>query len=312
LTWSLYGLRTRGGRRARRRARKRVARHWAPFLVVLSLSWAGTAGARPEPAVNAPGIPPVTILNPDVSARLAVQHLSTADGKFGHHEYTQEDWPYIQFFSFYRTPEKLLPIHKKLLNVWVHQLSFEQQVSLPREVPGSQGRLVWVDIRNYGWNRPAVQAVAEREPYFQEPWVNHEHAEFLRRAAYARNSKKALRKKVFHAQGVMRGDWFMRETGESDRSPSYYDLLFARFRFPKGQRSRPGRGGCGFRNTSRRMNTGQAAWTHGTASITVPGTIKLRGCVTSGWIASWTGKTTPSWTSRKTSGSGSRRSAWTR
>jgi hypothetical protein len=230
----LYGLRTRGGRNER--VRRPVARRLALSLALLFLSGTGAVVARPEPAVNAPGLPKTEIGNPDLAARLAVQHLSTADGKFGHHEYNQEDWPYIQFFSFYRTPEKLLPIHRKLLNVWIHQLSFEQQISLPREVPGSHGRLVWVDIRNYGWNRPAVQAVAEREPYFQEPWVNHEHAEFLRRAAYVRNSKKALRKQVFHAQAVVRGDWFMRETGESDRSPSYYDLLFAGFRFPKGQR----------------------------------------------------------------------------
>lgn len=209
---------------------------WRGAALVLLLLGTSAGAQQGKPAVDAPGLPKTEIGNPDLAARLGVQHLSTSDGKFGHHEYSQEDWPYIQFFTFYRTPDNLLPIHKKLLNVWVNQLSFEQQVSLPRDVPGSQGRLVWVDIRNYGWNRAAVQTVAEREPYCQEPWVDHEHAEFLRRAAGVRNSKAALKRGVFHAQGVMRADWFIRETMESDRSPSYYDLLFASFRFPKGQR----------------------------------------------------------------------------
>lgn len=185
---------------------------------------------EPPPAVDVPGVPRSEIPQIDLHARLAVQFLSTTK------EIAHCDWPYIQFFSFYRTPEKLLPIHTKLLNVWVHQLSFEQQISPLKEVPGSRGRLWWGDLRNYGWCRAAMQAVAEREPYSQEPWINHEHAEFLRRAAGTRNSAAALKKGIFHAQQIVRGDWFLRETMESDLSPSYYDLLFSRFRFPHGQR----------------------------------------------------------------------------
>jgi hypothetical protein len=199
------------------------------------LAWVLLAGpVRADPQVDAPGVPPVEILNPDVQARLAVQFLSTAEGEDGHHAFQACDFPYIKFFSFYGTPPERLPVDRLLLNWWLHQLSFEQARNLPREVPGSKGRLVWIDIRDYGWTPGACQAVFEREPYCTEPEaIGHEHAEFLRRAGGLVNSKQALRRDTFHNLGLVRADWFMRETAESDRSPSYYDLLFARFRFPE-------------------------------------------------------------------------------
>lgn len=207
-----------------------------PAAVTLAaLLWAVPAGTPADaPKIDAPGVPAVETLNPDAHLRLAVQNLVTAYQRHpeeGVIDYAAYDVTYIRFFSFYATLDDRLEDDTLFFKFWVNMLSLEGAVRLPQEVPGSGGRLFWVDLRWYGWNWAAFRAVAERDATFQEPWVGNEHAELARRVIGVFASEAALKKGVYAAQVIVRGDWFVRETMESNRSASYYDLLFARFRF---------------------------------------------------------------------------------
>lgn len=165
------------------------------------------------------------VASPDAHARMAAEFLTDSNKSV-----KQEDKPYIRFLSWYHyAGHPDLESRLKIQRMWINQLHFESDIEFPREVPGSQGLLWWIDLRDYGWNREAWAAVAQREPYFREPAVNTGPAEFIRRVIGSTQNEKTL-----HVEGIVRGDWFFRETVELDRSPAYYDLLFAKQRHPEG------------------------------------------------------------------------------
>lgn len=138
----------------------------------------------------------------------------------------EKDIPYTRFLSFYPyEKEKILEKWTNGSNFWVNNLHFQPAITKMRQVPESK-TLFTIDLRDYGWKIRAFSAVARREPYFREPFVNTATAEALRTAAGLEQDPVSL-----HAEVIVRGDWFFRETFESDRSPSYYDLLFAKQRF---------------------------------------------------------------------------------
>lgn len=200
-----------------------------------------------------PGVPPASIPNPDFHVRSAAAYVSTAedylapDGKKveGHHAFDTEDMPYVRFISFWNVPDPdYLITLRLLLNVWCQQMSFNTHTELPKEVPGTDGKLVWIDLRDYRWNPAAWQAVAERERYLLEPWIDHEQTEYLRRKLVAPLSDAAFKGRVIAAGAgttrtevvlpagtMVTGIQFLRDTMETDRVPSYYDLLFAEFRY---------------------------------------------------------------------------------
>lgn len=185
--------------------------------MVAALLTAASRGAEPQP-------------NPDRHVRLAL----TFQGAIN--EY---DRPFIRFLSFWDVPEKDLWDYRRFAAFWVNQMSFERALRVPQEVPGSDGRLVWFDLRWWGWNSRAWRAVAERDPFTREPWVFHTAAEGLRLGAGYTGVKPVKGDDGLETTPVLamvNGGWFLRETLETDRSPSYYDLLFARFRFPSEER----------------------------------------------------------------------------
>jgi hypothetical protein len=148
-----------------------------------------------------------------------------------------DDKPWIVGVSFWDIPEKELWDYRRYLGFWCNQMSFERALRVPQTVPGTEGRLCWLDLRWYGWNQRAWRAVAEREPYTREPWIFHRTAEALRQGSGYKGvqpQKGEDGRETTPAIVVVNGGWFIRETLESDRSPSYYDLLFARFRYPEG------------------------------------------------------------------------------
>jgi hypothetical protein len=209
------------------------------------------AAGHQEPAARAPGIPPAVVPNPDLHLRLAAQFVATAEdgevrGKHfrGHGLVRGSDLPHVRFVSWYGVPRKFLPQFVRLFGVYVNQLSFNPNVEVPREVPGSGGSLHYLDARDYNWNAGSLQRVGERDLYVAEPWVDHEQAEYLRRKLLAPLSERALdgrvmavpggrveRQKVVAAGTVLWGPQLLRDALESDRSPTYYDLLFAEQRF---------------------------------------------------------------------------------
>ncbi len=186
-------------------------------LAVLLLVTAPVAKARSAP------LPISEPVSPQAHVGLALTHLTTSVAEI--------DRPYIVYLSFYNVPGKELWDHRRYLAWWVHQLSFERAISLPQEVDGSDGRLVFVDLRSYSWNRRGWEAVARRDPFFREPWLFHRPAEALREAAGYEHEPPA-KDGTTPAVVIVSASWFVRETSESRRSTSYYDLLFAKWRFP--------------------------------------------------------------------------------
>lgn len=164
------------------------------------------------------------------------------------------DRPYLRFLSFPDPPAEAvrdgadgggpggptLWDWRRFLGYWIHQMTFERGLRLPQEVPGTAGRLVWIDLRWYGWNARAWRAVAERDPFVREPFVLHTTAEALRRGAGHEGTKPVKGddgRESTPVLAMVSGRWFVRDTQETDRSTSYYDLLFARFRYPSEART---------------------------------------------------------------------------
>jgi hypothetical protein len=160
-------------------------------------------------------------MNAHVSA--ALRHLVTEVGEY--------DRCYVRYLSFYDLDEPAdLRRHVKLSNWWNNQMSFDEYFHLLKPVRGTGSRLYSLDLRDYRWNSPAWYAVAAREPRFRQPWVYFREAEALRReAGYydVRPGEDGTTPVVV----VVSGMWFLRDTLETNRSTSYYDLLFAERRF---------------------------------------------------------------------------------
>lgn len=138
---------------------------------------------------------------------------------------------YTRFFSLYdQSDPSYLRSLWKLGNFWNHQMSFDEYWHLVRPVPGSGNSLFAFDLRDFCWNSPAWAAVAAREPRFRQPWVHFKAAEQLRREAGYYGVKPGP-DGTTPVLAVVSWAWFLRETLETQRSPSYYDLLFAGRRF---------------------------------------------------------------------------------
>jgi hypothetical protein len=196
-----------------------------------------------------PGVPKADPLNPDHAVRLAAQFIAT---RAIHKSFKDQDLPYIRFLSWYDWPKERLEQDKLLLRWHLTQMTFLQGLQdPPHDVPETDGRLQWIDIRDYGWCQCAVNAVAERDFYIAEPWVDHEQAEFLRRALQVEPSPDALNGRSIQGPGGVQVRAFILATGtvlyapqllrdvlETDRVPSYYDLLYSAQRFPPGWEER--------------------------------------------------------------------------
>lgn len=171
--------------------------------------------------------------NVDQQARLYAAWLALPPGERG---LAREDEKYARAVTWYAIADpKQRETTKRLFAWWLNQLSFAPAPGFPHDVPGSDGMLQWLDIRDFRWNCDAWAAVAEREPYAQEPWVFRDVADALRSVIGYHVPERLAKKDVFPVVGMVRGDWLLRETLESGRSTSYYDLLFASQRFGGGE-----------------------------------------------------------------------------
>ena len=134
--------------------------------------------------------------------------------------------PYqVRFFSFYNVPDAELEKQRKETWFFVNSTSRTRKIKIPLEVPGSEGRLYYCQLTDYGWTTGGFKAVADKEPFFMEPWVEHRHTEYMRRLIGVNDQTR------FHAQIIVRGDWLVRDGSETFRSETYYNLLFGQERF---------------------------------------------------------------------------------
>lgn len=109
---------------------------------------------------------------------------------------------------------------------WINNLHLQSYPTRPLMIDDKFGILYSIDIREYGWSPSAFATVARREPYFREYPFGCVSIELSKAAHEEINIIRDG-----HADFIVRADWFFRETFESDRSSSYYDLLYSRFRF---------------------------------------------------------------------------------
>ena len=180
------------------------------FFLIFTLAWIGVSaalltGAQPTPKIH----------SAQSHAELAVAFLEGLQ---------PSERQYIRFLSFYNYDvESILTRRVKSQRFWVNNIHFEQALAFPYVVNGSEKRLYWIDLREFGWSAEDWQLVARREPYFCEP-MDSATAILLRKYIGVDQDPKTL-----HLEAIVRADWFFRETFESDRSPSYYDLLYSRF-----------------------------------------------------------------------------------
>jgi hypothetical protein len=167
--------------------------------------------------------------NPDAHARLALAFL---EGAGEHKQFRPDSTCNIRFLSWLGVPDAQLLKFKLTANVWWNQMSFEKAASVPRDVPGSGGRLQWLDLSWFRWNCSAWQAVAERDRTFREPWVDCQTALALRKAIHVepKNVQVVHGYHLVPVEAVVWAPQLLRDTLETDRTSSYYDLLFARQR----------------------------------------------------------------------------------
>lgn len=145
--------------------------------------------------------------------------------------------PFLAFATFYNAPAELLDIWKGDFVFKLNHLHRQQTLVIPKNVPGTDGRLVYWDIRDCGWTIAARNAVFAREPFMIAGTLLGETAARMNSLLGVKNPPFNDKLKKFHCMGVVRADWFVRETGETLRSNSYYDLLFAPERFPDVKRA---------------------------------------------------------------------------
>lgn len=140
----------------------------------------------------------------------------------------ETEWPYIRFITWYDTRPEDLNNLQSMMTWWLNHLSFSPSIGRPVAVTD---RLWMVDLREFGWNEFAWEVVAERDPYMQMPFIRKEYGLAMQDYCNYQNSAKQAEQKRFPVIAMVKADWLLRETMETNRSPSYYDLLYAKFRF---------------------------------------------------------------------------------
>jgi hypothetical protein len=142
------------------------------------------------------------------------------------------DWPRYQFFEFLDSSDALLEDDTINFRAYLPMVSTGPAVYRP--IPIDEAGKVWaVDITRLGWNRLAVQSVTRLDTLCRQPHVNSQLAEELRRALCV----DADGTKTPHCEGMLSGNWFVREIQETDRhrddpeNIAYYNLLYAKERF---------------------------------------------------------------------------------
>lgn len=181
----------------------------------------------PALVLAAQGAAPVT---PDHLCRVALAHktqavaamvgkgLSRADA-----EYEVSHWYYLAWNGW---PAERLATDRRSFNWHANNLHFAADAIDLAEVPGSGGLLVWFDRRQPGWGAEAVSAVFNRDTVFRQPGVGESVASLLRASVNRKVNAKTL-----HVEAVAWAPRIYRDTLETQRAASYYDLLFSAQRF---------------------------------------------------------------------------------
>lgn len=139
-----------------------------------------------------------------------------------------EDAPFQRYFSMHCIPEEDRPAFRRVFRFWINHLSTAKSILPEVEVAG--GLIVRYDIRRApNWTRKAWEVVGNRDYLFREPLIPTQQAEFIRRACGVKQDPKTLASVI-----VMNAWQLFRDSIESNKANTYYDLLYAAERFPDG------------------------------------------------------------------------------
>jgi hypothetical protein len=198
----------------------------------------------PRPKLqNVAGIQPAVVINPNQVAQLvdkftadfvesATKKGTTVEEKAAYRQAAIETVAYMRFVAWHAIPVAIpnrptfLRDFRTIGELWFNQMHFNQSRVVFRNVPGSNGLIRWFDLREPGWSAAAWTSVARRDLTFREPVVEPNVANRLRIQAGLIQDPKTLSVEV-----VVWGPQLFRDTVESQRTPSYYDLLYSEFRF---------------------------------------------------------------------------------
>lgn len=161
---------------------------------------------------------------------------------------------HYRYLSLYNLPADARPKAIQVLAGHCNGLSREADLTPPKIVPGTQGALLRVDLRDYRWNAATWEKLID--PYFTaivetEEWYNWPGGVWTDGRLYGANTFRTARKVRTQALApwltetplqqkqladvvawtqskipVVRADWFFNQTAAAvDRTPSYYDFL---------------------------------------------------------------------------------------
>ena len=157
---------------------------------------------------------------PDVIARVCLSDLERVH---------QADQPYTRYFSWHGVPAPLRANWRILARWWLMQLTTAPAYVPPREFYAGD-ELVWaVDLRSYRWNAAAWHALTARDNLFRQGYVDDLTADRLRQLIGVKQDAGTL-----HSEAILWWPRVWRDSMETDRAPTYYDLLFANQRYPGG------------------------------------------------------------------------------
>ncbi len=139
-----------------------------------------------------------------------------------------EDAPYVMYLSIFTVQAAERPSFRRkfrgILNHWSGSRSLVQEF----DVPESKGTLFRIDIRQaLCWTRVGWYVVANRDYLFREPLLPHRETQFARLVTGREQDPKTLA-----AGFVVNAYQLFRDGIESNRSSTYYDLLYASERHP--------------------------------------------------------------------------------
>lgn len=143
-----------------------------------------------------------------------------------------QDAPFTVYFSYHAVPESFREEFIQIWPFWFNHVSGARELIRFSSVPESDGLLTKINILSApNWTRTAWAIVGNRDYLFNEFIVNHTDAENFRLLTGNKQDEKAL-----GCAFIINAYQFFRDTMETARSQSGFDLLYAAERHPDDTR----------------------------------------------------------------------------
>lgn len=205
----------------------------ATLLALLVLAGAGlllsTAPGQDIPFAGPPVLvdPILPKLAPPASAvekiaRDALAHLRSLP---------QDDRYHTRYVSFHQMSAADAREAMTLLTFLCNHATFAKTPPAIQPAAIGEGKLAAIDLRQWRWSREAWDAVAARDRYMIQPLVSNYVAQKLREEIGSALDPALAKSFHYPVMAIVSGQQLIRDIMETNRSTTYYDLLFSRQRF---------------------------------------------------------------------------------